>query len=69
MPSMPSSKQLLRRARAARRNNVSVRTIQNWEDAKEFGFPKPIIIRRCKYFDTAELDAFDAAQRAGEAAE
>jgi DNA-binding transcriptional MerR regulator len=55
------------RNKVAKRFNVAVRTIVRWESDPTVGFPRPKEVRGRKYFDEAELDAFQA-QQAGEVA-
>jgi hypothetical protein len=43
----------------AERYGVVVRTIDNWLDDEELGFPKPIVINNRKYYVEDELDEFD----------
>jgi len=49
------------------RYNVSDMTIWRWLADEKLAFPKPLVIRRRRLWDTEDLDAFDARQR-GEAA-
>jgi hypothetical protein len=69
MTPTPVPKQLLRRTLVAKRYGVTPRTIINWQNSPELGFPRAIVIRKFNYFRVEELDLFDTAQRAGEAAE
>lgn len=39
----------------AERYGVVVRTIERWIKDPALGFPKPIYIRRHRYFNTAEI--------------
>lgn len=43
-----------------RYGNISDMTIWRWCRDPEMGFPQPIRINRIKFWDEAELDAFDA---------
>jgi predicted DNA-binding transcriptional regulator AlpA len=46
----------------AERYSTSTRTIERWEIDPALNFPKPIKIKRRKYWYEDELDEFDAAQ-------
>jgi predicted DNA-binding transcriptional regulator AlpA len=55
----------------ARYGDVSDMTIWRWEHDRELGFPKSININRRKYYDLAELEAWErkrAASASGKAA-
>jgi hypothetical protein len=49
------------------RYRVSRMTGYRWDKDPDLNFPKPIRIRKRKYRDEDELDAFDAARRAASA--
>ena len=55
-------KRLLPAPVVCRRYGVSAMTIWRWEHDPQLDFPKAIRIRRRKYRDERELDAFDARQ-------
>jgi predicted DNA-binding transcriptional regulator AlpA len=55
-------KRLLPDPIVCRRYGVSAMTIWRWEHDPQLDFPKAIRIRRRKYRDESELDAFDARQ-------
>jgi predicted DNA-binding transcriptional regulator AlpA len=46
------------------RYGVADRTIDRWLADPHLGFPQPMVIKRRRYWDETEVDAFDAAQRA-----
>ena len=48
--------------KVAERYSTSTRTIERWEIDPTLNFPKPIKIKRRKYWYEDELDEFDAAQ-------
>jgi DNA-binding transcriptional MerR regulator len=54
------------RGEVAKRFGVSVRTIIRWEADATLGFPRPNEVRGRKYFEEADIDAFQA--KAGEVA-
>ena len=58
-------KRLLPDPVVCRRYGVSAMTIWRWEHDPQLDFPKAIRIRRRKYRDESELDAFDARQVEG----
>ena len=45
------------------RYGVSAMTLWRWDQDQNLNFPKPVRIRRRKYRDAAELDAFDRARK------
>ena len=47
-----------------KRYGVTRMTGHRWDNDTKLNFPKPIRIRRRKYRDEDELNAFDAARRA-----
>lgn len=47
-----------------RYGGISEMTEYRWTHDPELNFPKPVYIRKRKYWDEAALDAFDAAQLA-----
>jgi predicted DNA-binding transcriptional regulator AlpA len=49
------------RAVMTRYGGISDRTVDRW--LEKLDFPKPIYIQRRRYWDEAELDAFDATRR------
>ena len=60
-----SNKTLLTAPAVRRRyDNVSDMTLWRWLHDQKLLFPRPIYIRRRRYWLADELDAFDAAQRA-----
>jgi predicted DNA-binding transcriptional regulator AlpA len=58
---VPTKRKLPTRAVMAR-YDVSDRTIDRWVADPSLGFPKPIRIKRRRYWDEDALDEFDAAQ-------
>jgi hypothetical protein len=44
----------------ARYGNISDMSLWRWVRSPTMGFPAPIRINRIKFWDEAELDAFDA---------
>jgi hypothetical protein len=50
-------------AQVAKRYGVTLMTIWRWDQDPELNFPGPVRIRKRKYRDAEELDAFDAAHR------
>jgi hypothetical protein len=58
-------KKLLPEAQVAERYSVTTVTLWRWDNDPDLGFPKPIRIRKRKYRDESELDAFDAARKGG----
>jgi predicted DNA-binding transcriptional regulator AlpA len=61
-PTTRSKKKLPTRA-VMSRYGVSDRTVDRWVADPNLKFPKPIYIQRRRYWDEAELDAFDATRR------
>jgi predicted DNA-binding transcriptional regulator AlpA len=68
-PGVTNRRSLTRRSRklsptrkVAERYSTSTRTIERWEIDPTLNFPKPIKIKRRKYWYENELDEFDAAQ-------
>jgi hypothetical protein len=59
------SKRLLPDPKVCDRYNVTSMTLWRWDRDPALNFPKPIRIRRRKYRDVDELDAFDEALAAG----
>jgi predicted DNA-binding transcriptional regulator AlpA len=53
-------------AQVCARYGVTVMTLWRWDRDASLSFPKPVYIRKRKYRDVSELDAFDAAQRSVE---
>jgi predicted DNA-binding transcriptional regulator AlpA len=51
--------------RVAERYDSSTRTIERWTDDPTLNFPKPIYIKRRRFWREDELDDFDAAQAEG----
>jgi hypothetical protein len=45
----------------AERYDCTVRTLERWDQIPELEFPKPIYIRRRRFRDSDELDAWDRA--------
>ena len=45
----------------AARYDVSVRTLERWDEEPELGFPPPVYIRRRRYREIEKLDAWDRA--------
>lgn len=61
MTETEEQRQLLPTRLVCRRYGVSDRTIARWGRDPELGFPPPIKINHRKYYDSAELTAFDRA--------
>ena len=51
-------------SKVRKRYGVCSMSIRRWERDLELGFPRAIVIRRRKFRAEAELDEFDARQRA-----
>lgn len=51
-------------AAVAARYGRHVRTIERWFDDPSVGFPKPIYIRKLRYFRAADLEAWEQRQGA-----
>ena len=62
---MDATKKLLPEPRVCERYGVTDMTLRRWDADPTLDFPQPIRIRRRKYRDAAELDAFDQRQREG----
>lgn len=60
----PPKRPLLTSKQVRDRYSVCGRTIERWEQDPRLNFPRPLVIRRRKYFDPDDLDAFDATQSA-----
>jgi hypothetical protein len=45
----------------AERYDVSVRTLERWDENLDLGFPPPVYILRRRYRDISKLDAWDRA--------
>ena len=60
---MDATKKLLPDARVRERYGVCDMTLRRWDADPTLDFPRPIRIRKRKYRDEAELDAFDERQR------
>jgi hypothetical protein len=57
-----SSKPILLSDRlVAERYDVTVRTLERWDEKPELGFPPPVRIRRRRYREIDKLDAWDRA--------
>jgi hypothetical protein len=63
-PTIPGSSNLLPDSKVAKRYDVTLRTIDRWDDDPKLGFPKPVRIKRRKYRFEVELDEFDARRAA-----
>lgn len=48
-----------------RYGDISGMTLWRWLHDERLGFPKPRYINKRRYWDEAELDAFDEAQASG----
>ena len=48
-----------------RYGGISDMTLWRWSHDPALGFPQPIYIQRYRYWDEAELDAFDKARASG----
>jgi hypothetical protein len=53
-------KRLIPEPQVRKRYGVTQMTLWRWDRDPTLGFPKPVVIRRRKYRDADELDAFDA---------
>jgi predicted DNA-binding transcriptional regulator AlpA len=61
MPAGRGKKKLPTR-RVMERYDVCDRTIDRWVADPHLNFPRPVRIKRRRYWDEDELDAFDASQ-------
>lgn len=61
---MSHRKMLTANAVKARNNNISNPTLYRWERDPDLGFPKPVVIRRRKFYFEDELEAWEARQAA-----
>lgn len=50
-----------------RYGNISEMTLWRWLADPDLNFPRPVYIRKRRFWDDAKLDAFDAAQAAAAA--
>lgn len=50
------------------RFDISAMTLWRWVKDDRLGFPQPVYIRKRRYFDAAEINAFDERVNRGEAA-
>jgi hypothetical protein len=55
---------LLPEKKVRERYGVVPMTLRRWDQDERLGFPKPIYIRKRRYRDEAELDAFDERMKA-----
>jgi predicted DNA-binding transcriptional regulator AlpA len=60
---MPTPKRLIPDSLVLQRYGISAMTLWRWDRDPDLNFPKPKRIRKRKYRDEEELDAFDAALR------
>ena len=58
-----TARKLIPEKEVCRRYGVCDATPRRWDADPELNFPKPFRIRKRKYRDEAELDAFDERQR------
>lgn len=58
-----STKRYIPETQVCQRYGVSDTTLIRWDGDPTLDFPKPLIIRRRKYRDLDELEAFEARQR------
>jgi hypothetical protein len=62
LPSPPKRKPLLLADRlVAERYDVTVRTLERWDQKTDLGFPKPVYIRRRRFRVMEKLDEWDRA--------
>jgi predicted DNA-binding transcriptional regulator AlpA len=61
---MTQQKRLLTSRQLCVRYSVSDRTLHHWLLDQRLGFPRPLVIRRRRYWDQEQIDAFDRAQAA-----
>lgn len=61
---MSQQRQLLPRHKLPERYDKTPMTIYRWERDPALGFPAPIVINGRKYYDLAELAAWEEARRA-----
>jgi predicted DNA-binding transcriptional regulator AlpA len=59
-----TASKLLPTRQVCRRYTVSDRTISRWERDPHLQFPQPVVINKRKYYNEAELTAFDRARAA-----
>ena len=64
---MEDEKRLIPEIKVQKRYGVSAMTIWRWDHDPQLDFPKAVRIRRRKYRDARELDAFDARQAEADA--
>jgi hypothetical protein len=45
-----------------RRYDICSRTLNRWEDKRDLGFPRPVLINRRRYWRLADLQAWERAR-------
>ncbi len=58
-----AQRQLIPRAKLPKRYSKTAMTIHRWERDPALAFPVPIIINGLRYYDLAELEAWEEARR------
>lgn len=61
---MNNVKRYISAADVCARFGVTDMTLWRWLKDETLGFPKPLVIRRRRLFDLAEIEAFEEHQRA-----
>ena len=64
MNKIATGRRLISDAQVGLRYGKHVSTLKNWDATSGLGFPPPIYIRKRKYRDADELDAFDRKRAA-----
>jgi len=59
-----SSKLYLTASQVTKRFSISRVTLWNWIKDTDMGFPQPIVIKRIRYFDGDEIEAFEIKLKA-----
>jgi predicted DNA-binding transcriptional regulator AlpA len=65
---MSVSQKYLTGPQVMERYSISEMTLYRWTANDEFDFPKPLKIKRRRFYDVEALDAWDRQQTTGEAA-
>jgi len=64
METSMSSKLYLTASQVTKRFSISRVTLWNWIKDTDMGFPQPIVIKRIRYFDGDEIEAFEIKLKA-----
>jgi len=59
MPRSETTGQKLPTQKVADRYGVSRRSVERWEDDPKLEFPRAMVVNRRKYFDLAQLEAWE----------